>query len=77
MVSRADCRPRGPGIESRKERKLIMVVEEMEKELRELELLMEVEETFLEVEYLLEVKKSDSLQKKDKKILEKKINILL
>ena len=57
-----------------------MVVEEMEKELRELELLMEVEETFLEVEYLLEVKKSDSLQKKDKKCLflkkSKKLNIL-
>ena len=38
-----------------------MMVEEMEKELRELELLVEVEETFLKVEYLLEVKKSDSL----------------
>ena len=45
-----------------------MVVEEMEKELRELELLMEVEETFLEVEYLLEVKKSDSLKKKRQKM---------
>ena len=38
-----------------------MVVEEMEKELRELELMVEVEETFLKVEYLLEVKKSDYL----------------
>ena len=38
-----------------------MMVEEMEKELRELELMVEVEETFLKVEYLLEVKKSDSL----------------
>ena len=42
-----------------------MVVEEMEKELRELEQLEELEQTFLDVEnveYLLEAKKRESLQ---------------